>query len=158
MKVWIDCTNTPQVHVILPLIKHLKHKHETIITARNFSETIPLLEQNGITPVIFGSYWGKNKINKSFGLLTRSIKLHHKLPNFDMSFSLGGIILLSSGHLRKKPSIVFSDNDISFKYLAYHFGTIFIFPEYFTHQISQTNTASGKNRSISLMDLKKIFT
>ena len=59
MKIWIDITNTPHVVVLMPIIRHLEKRHELIITARDFSETIPLLKQNGITPLVFGSYKGK---------------------------------------------------------------------------------------------------
>ena len=63
MKIWIDVTNTPHVNVLMPIIRHLeKNGHELIITARDFSETIPMLEKNGINPVVFGGHKGKNRL------------------------------------------------------------------------------------------------
>lgn len=131
MKIWFDCTNTPHVHVVLPIINHLKKDHEIIITARDFSETVSLLEQFGIQPLVFGSHKGKSKTRKSIGLIIRSLNLHLRLPNYDLSFAPGGNYTSLVSFFRKKPSIVFSDNDISFKYLAYRFGTDFIFPKTF---------------------------
>ena len=131
MKIWIDITNTPHVNVLMPIIKHLEKKHEIIITARNFSETIPLLKSNGITPIIIGEYKGKSRIKKAIGLVARIIKMRKLIPFFDIGFSLGGNYTSTISWLRGKPSIVFSDNDISFKVPAFKFGTDFIFPKYF---------------------------
>lgn len=131
MKIWIDITNTPHVNVLMPIIRHFEKKHELIITARDFSETLPLLSQNGINPIILGAYKGKNRINKAIGLVTRMVELRKKLPSFDIGFSLGGNYTATISWLKRKPSIVFSDNDISFKVPAFKFGSDFIFPTYF---------------------------
>jgi uncharacterized protein len=131
MKIWIDITNTPHVNVLLPIIKHLEQKHEIIITARNFSETIPLLKSKGLNALEIGNYKGKNRIRKIIGLMSRVFQLNKKVPDFDISLSLGGNSTSSVSFLRKKPSIVFSDNDISFKRFAFKYGTDFIFPKYF---------------------------
>lgn len=131
MKIWIDITNTPHVNVLMPIIRHLEKKHELIFTARDFSETLPLLRKNGIEPVILGEYKGKSRINKVFGLIGRMYQLLRKIPSFDISLSLGGNYTATVSRLRNKPSIVFSDNDISFKTPAYKFGSHFIFPSYF---------------------------
>lgn len=131
MKIWLDITNTPHVNVLLPLVRQLEKNHEIIITARDFSETIPLLHQNGIVPIVLGKYRGKSRISKVFGLITRAYELYRKIPQFDISISLGGNYTASISKLRRKPSIVFSDNDISFKVPAFRFGSYFIFPAYF---------------------------
>lgn len=131
MKIWIDITNTPHVNVLIPIIRQLESKHELIITARSFSETIPLLRKNGIEPLILGEYKGKNRLKKILGLTTRMFDLYRKLPEFDISFSLGGNYTSTVSKFRRKLSIVFSDNDISFKAPAFHFGSYFIFPSYF---------------------------
>jgi predicted glycosyltransferase len=115
----------------LPIIRHLEKKHEIIITARNFSETLPLLISHGVKPIVYGEYMGKNRLLKIAGMLTRMISIYAQIPNFDISFSLGGNYTATISRLRRKPSIVFSDNDISFKNPAYKFGTDFIFPSYF---------------------------
>lgn len=131
MKIWIDITNTPHVNVLMPIIRHLEKKHELIITARNFSETLPLLAQNNIKPIVLGEYKGKSRINKAIGLAQRISSMAFKIPKFDISISLGGNYTATISKFRRKPSIVFSDNDISFKTPAYKFGTYFIFPDYF---------------------------
>ena len=131
MTIWIDITNTPHVHVLLPIIRHLEKDYEIIITARDFSETLPLLKAQRIDPIVLGEYKGKSRVKKAFGLLLRMNSLYRQIPHFDISLSLGGNYTATISWLRRKPSIVFSDNDISFKVLAYRFGTDFIFPSYF---------------------------
>ena len=131
MKIWIEFANTPHVNVLLPVIRHLKKRHEIIITARDFSETIPLLRKNGIEPMVLGRHQGKSKVKKVIGLVFRIASLIFKIPRFDISISLGGNYTATVSRFRRKPSIVFSDNDISFKVPAYKFGSYFIFPEYF---------------------------
>ena len=131
MKIWIDITNTPHVNVLLPIIRFLERNHEISITARDFSETLPLLRKNGIDPIIIGGYKGKSRIKKVYGLITRMKELRKKVPEFDLSISLGGNYTATLSKLRKKPSIIMSDNDISFKTPAYKMGTYFVFPKYF---------------------------
>ena len=122
MRIWIDITNTPHVNVLMPIIRHLQErKHELIFTARDFSETVPLLRGNGIEPIVYGNYKGKNRVKKVFGLLGRMWTLLFKLPKFDLAFSLGGNYTSTIAFLRRKKSIVFSDNDISFKFFSFVF-------------------------------------
>ena len=134
MRIWIDITNTPHVNVLIPVIRHLEASNELIITARDFSETVPLLQKNNIFPIIIGEYKGKNKLRKLWGLFQRTAILLFKLPQFDLAFSLGGNYTSAISFLRGRRSIVFSDNDISFKLFSYLFGSYFIFPFYFKYQ------------------------
>lgn len=135
MKIWIDITNTPHVNTLLPIIRHLEtHGHELIYTARDFSETLPLLSKHGITPIVYGKYKGKSRVKKVMGLLQRMWMLLFDLPKFDLAFSLGGNYTSAIAWLRGKKSIVFSDNDISFKFFSFAMGSYFIFPFYFKYQ------------------------
>lgn len=131
MKIWIDFDNTPHVNVLLPIIKRLEKDHELLFTARDVFETVPMLNHYEINPLVFGKHEGKNRIKKVYGLAARIIELVVKLPKFDIGISLGGNTTATISKFRRKPSIVFSDNDISFKTPAYKFGSYFIFPSYF---------------------------
>ena len=134
MRIWIDITNTPHVNVLMPIIRHLEKDHELVFTARDFSETLPLLKKNGITPIVYGNYKGKSRIKKMMGLLGRMWTMLFKLPKFDLALSLGGNYTSAIAFLRGKKSIVFSDNDISFKFFSFAMGSYFIFPYYFKYQ------------------------
>jgi len=163
MKIWIDFDNTPHVNVLLPIIKRLEKDHELILTSRDVFETVPMLEHYGINTMIIGTHKGKNRIKKVIGLFSRIIKLLLKVPKFDISFSLGGNTTATISKLRRKPSMVFSDNDISFKVPAYRFGTDFIFPSYFDSSKleekysinpSQMNKFNGFKEDIYIADYK----
>jgi len=139
MRIWIDVTNTPHVNVLMPIYRHLKAAgHELIITARDFSETIPLLRQNGIEPIVLGSHHGKSRVRKSMGLLSRYWQLLTRVPKFDVAFSLGGSYTSPIAWLRGKKSITFSDNDFTtHKFVTYLFSSYFIFPAYLKYQEAQ---------------------
>lgn len=162
MRIWIDITNTPHVNVLMPIIRHLQEKGQTLIfTARDFSETVPLLKRNGIEPIVYGTYKGKSRIKKVFGLFGRMWTLLFKLPKFDLAFSLGGNYTSAVAFLRGKKSIVFSDNDISFKFFSFAMGSFFIFPYYFKYgrvrkkyrlKDSQIKTFNGFKEDIYIAD------
>lgn len=136
MRIWIDVTNTPHVNVLMPIYKHLiAEGHKIIITARDFSETIPLLKRNGIEPIVYGSHKGKSRIKKIVGLIVRMWSLLFKTPSFDIAFSLGGSYTSVVAFLRRKKSISFSDNDFAtHKFITFIFSDYFIFPSYFKYQ------------------------
>lgn len=131
MIVWIDVTNTPHVSVLMPIIRQLEKNHSIVITARTFSETVALLKMEGIDPLVVGGYGGKSRIMKFLTNGFRILRLIKSVPQFDISFSLGGNFVAAVSWWKNKPSIIFSDNDISFKALAFLFGDYFIFPTYF---------------------------
>jgi Uncharacterized protein conserved in archaea len=134
MRIWIDITNTPHVNVLMPIIRHLEKDHELFFSARDFSETLPLLKKNGITPIVYGKYKGKSRVKKIMGMLGRMWTMLFRLPEFDLALSLGGNYTSAIAFLRGKKSIVFSDNDISFKFFSFAMGSFFIFPYYFKYQ------------------------
>lgn len=156
MRIWIDITNTPHVNIIMPIYNYLKSKgHDIFITARDFSETIPLLESNGIHPIIIGGYKGKSRINKVLGLIQRMYYLMVKIPKFDLAFSLGGNYTATIAKLRGKKSITFSDNDISYKGPSFRFSTYFIFPSYFNSSLLEKKYKVDKSRIFKFNGFKE---
>jgi hypothetical protein len=88
-------------------------------------------------------------------------KLLFALPKFDLAFSLGGNYTSAIAFLRRKKSIVFSDNDISFKFFSFAMGSYFIFPYYFKYgrvqkkyrlKDSQIKTFNGFKEDIYIAD------
>jgi len=135
MKIWFDITNTPHVHFFAPLISHLKEKHEVFVTARDFSETIPLLKSYQIEYTLFGSHKGKSRIKKVLGLVGRVSKMLREVPQFDISFGIGGQNTTPVSAFRRKPAVVFTDNDTSYKWHSYKLGSHFVFPSYFEYEM-----------------------
>jgi uncharacterized protein len=146
MKIWFDITNTPHVHFFAPVIEHLKQEHEVIVTARDFSETVPLLKYYGINHILTGDHSGKSRLKKIAGLLWRVNNLLIELPDFDISFGIGGQNTTPVSAWRKKPSVVFTDNDTSYKWHSYKLGSHFIFPSYFDYGRVMKDFGVNRNR------------
>lgn len=74
--IWFDFDNSPHVQIFRPILKKL----ESIcidyqITARDFAQTINLLQLYNLDYKEVGYYGGKNKLSKIFNLFTRSQEL-----------------------------------------------------------------------------------
>ena len=134
MKIWFDITNFPHVHFFAPIIEHFDKKHEIIVTARDFSETLSLLDSYGIKYTSMGNHKGKSKVKKVTGLIRRVFSMIKDLPEFDISFGIGGQNTTPVCAIRRKPAVVFTDNDTSYKWHSYKLGSYFVFPTYFNYQ------------------------
>ena len=59
MRVWVDLTNSPHVLVMRPLIEAMRADgHEVEVTARDFAQTLQLLERFGIAHTAIGRHRG----------------------------------------------------------------------------------------------------
>jgi uncharacterized protein len=76
MRVWIDLTNSPHVLVMRPVIEALRAEgHEVRVTARDFAQTLGLLERFGIAHTAIGRHRGERLGAKAGGLALRSAAL-----------------------------------------------------------------------------------
>ncbi len=76
MRVWIDLTNSPHVLVMRPVIELLREDgHEVRVTARDFAQTLQLLERFGISHTAIGHHRGERLVDKAVGLASRSAAL-----------------------------------------------------------------------------------
>jgi hypothetical protein len=72
-KVWIDLTNSPHVLFFRPVIRRLNEAGvETVVTARDFAQTLGLLERYGIPHTVIGKHGGASVRGKALGLVRRS--------------------------------------------------------------------------------------
>jgi uncharacterized protein len=73
MRVWIDLTNSPHVLVMRPVIRALERRGvDVLVTARDFAQTLGLLERFGIAHTAIGHHRGGRLAAKGLGLLSRS--------------------------------------------------------------------------------------
>lgn len=89
--IWIDVDNSPHVPLFAPLINFYRQNGvEVILTARNHSQTIELLENAGFggTFEIIGEHYGKSKLNKIRGLLVRAKQLISHLKKLRKSYDV----------------------------------------------------------------------
>jgi hypothetical protein len=92
VKVWIDLTNSPHVLVMRPVIERLQEAgHEVQVTARDFAQTLGLLERFGIEHTAIGHHRGGGLGAKARGLAARSLNLFSwaRRRGFDVALGHG---------------------------------------------------------------------
>lgn len=92
MRVWIDVTNSPHVVIFRPLIARLRARgHEVTVTAREFAQTIGLLERFGIEHVSVGAHGGGSSRGKAQAMAGRSAALIRfaRRERFDLAVAHG---------------------------------------------------------------------
>jgi predicted glycosyltransferase len=76
VRVWIDLTNSPHVLVMRPVIESLRRRGaEVYVTARDFAQTLGLLERFRIDHTAIGRHRGGALAAKGLGLASRSAAL-----------------------------------------------------------------------------------
>jgi predicted glycosyltransferase len=75
-KVWVDLTNSPHVLFFRPILRRLDDAGvESVVTARDFAQTLGLLERYGIAHTVIGRHGGASVSGKALGLARRSTAL-----------------------------------------------------------------------------------
>jgi predicted glycosyltransferase len=73
MRIWVDVTNSPHVVVLRPVIERWRADgHDVRITARDFAQTLGLLERYGLDHTAIGHHQGAGLGAKARGLASRS--------------------------------------------------------------------------------------
>jgi hypothetical protein len=92
MRVWIDVTNSPHVLVFRPLVRILRERGaEVDVTAREFAQTLELLELHGIEPIVVGRHGGASVLGKARVEAERLHALHRFARNrgYDVALAHG---------------------------------------------------------------------
>ncbi len=72
MRVWIDMTASAHVLVFRPLIRLLRLQgHDVEITARDYAQTLQLLELHGLEAEVIGSHGGRSRLAKARSMSSR---------------------------------------------------------------------------------------
>lgn len=90
MRVWIDLTNSPHVLVMRPVIEALRRRgDEVLVTARDFAQTLGLLERYRIDHTAIGHHRGGRLAAKGLGLASRSGALTRWASGRGIDLALG---------------------------------------------------------------------
>jgi predicted glycosyltransferase len=90
VRVWIDLTNSPHVLVMRPVIDVLRRRgDEVLVTARDFAQTLGLLERFRIDHTAIGHHRGGRLAAKGVGLVERSGALARWAHGRDIDLALG---------------------------------------------------------------------
>ena len=91
MKVWIDMTNSPHVPFFRPLIGLLEARgHEVRVSARDFAQTLELLDTAGIEHAVVGPpHGGAGRAGKmrAMGSRLRALRTWARPQHFDLALS-----------------------------------------------------------------------
>ena len=93
MRVWVDITNSPHVPFFRPLIARLQAQgHSVEVTAREYAQTLQLLELHGIPHHVVGpAHGGAGRLGKARALVGRLAALRRfaRGRSFDLALAHG---------------------------------------------------------------------
>jgi predicted glycosyltransferase len=92
VKVWIDMTASAHVLVFRPLIQVLRARGDAVeITAREYAQTLQLLELHGLEATVIGKHGGRSRIGKARALASRlrSLRRWANGRGFDVALAHG---------------------------------------------------------------------
>jgi predicted glycosyltransferase len=107
MRIWVDLTNSPHVLVMRPVIRALEGRGAQVqVTARDFAQTLGLLERFGIAHEAIGHHRGGRLAAKGLGLVSRSLALASwaKGRRFDVALGHGSNDITVAAKLLGIPS------------------------------------------------------
>ncbi|MFM9053967.1 MAG: DUF354 domain-containing protein, partial [Solirubrobacterales bacterium] len=116
MKVWFDCTAAPHPVVLRPLIERFSERgDDVLVTAREYGQTVGLLEMMGIEHQVVGSHGGASlpgRLQSSFG---RSAGLVGPVRGFrpDIAIGHGSVELALISAILRIPSIQMQDYEFA---------------------------------------------
>src|SRR3954451_1659635 len=88
MRIWIDMTASAHPLVFRPIISRLREQgHEVEVTARDYAQTLELLDMLGIDHISFGRHGGESRAGKIAALFTRARQMRKfaKGKQFDLA-------------------------------------------------------------------------
>jgi predicted glycosyltransferase len=92
MKVWIDMTASAHVLVFRPLIKIMEERGDEVqVTARDYAQTIQLLELHGLSADVIGRHGGRSRLQKARQMTHRlgALRQFAKGRDFDIALAHG---------------------------------------------------------------------
>ncbi len=130
----MDMTASAHVLVFRPLIRLLREQgHEVEITARDYAQTLQLLELHGLEATVVGRHGGRSRLGKARSLFSRlsALRSWAKPRDFDLALAHGSHELTLSARRLGVPSA--TTHDYEFANLQHQLGlraaTKVVFPE-----------------------------
>ena len=135
MRVWIDVSNSPHVLFFRPLIRLLQAEgHDVSITAREYAQTLELLERHGLAHEVVGPrHGGGGMVGKARALVGRlpALRRFAKPRAFDLALAHGSHELTLAARSLGIPSA--TAHDYEFATLQHQLGlraaTRVVFPD-----------------------------
>lgn len=116
MRVWVDITNSPHVVIFRPLIARLRARGcEVTVTAREFAQTIGLLERFGIEHTPVGAHGGGSSRGKARAMAGRSAALIRfaRRERFDLAVAHGSTDQPIAARMAGTPQVTMFDYEFA---------------------------------------------
>ena len=123
MRIWIDITAPAHVLVFRPLIALLRERGDEVeVTAREYAQTVQLLELHGIEAELIGRHGGRSRVGKLAAMAERLPKLRRwaRGRRFDAALAHGSHYLTMAARSLGIPSS--TTFDYEFATLQHQFG------------------------------------
>ena len=123
MRVWIDITAPAHVLVFRPLIRILRERGDEVqITARDYAQTVQLLELHGVEADVLGHHGGRSRLGKARSLTSRlrALRGWARGRQFDVALAHGSHELTMTARRLGIPSA--TTFDYEFAYLQHQLG------------------------------------
>ena len=135
MRLWIDLANAPHVPFFKALLKRfVSQGHEIEITAREFTETIPLAHAAGFSPVVVGAHGGRAMSKKARSIASRAWTLAGwaRKRKFDLAISHNSYSQILAARALGLKTITLMDYEHQpANHLAFRFASRIIVPASF---------------------------
>jgi predicted glycosyltransferase len=92
MRVWVDFTASAHPLVFRPLVERLRAQgHEVEITARDYAQTLQLIESHGMTATVIGHHGGRSALGKARQMRSRlhALRKWARARDFDLALAHG---------------------------------------------------------------------
>jgi uncharacterized protein len=123
VKVWVDMTASAHVLVFRPLIGLLRERGDEVeITARDYAQTLQLLELHGLEATVVGRHGGRSRLGKARSLSSRlrALRKWAKKREFDLALAHGSHELTLTARRLGLPSA--TTHDYEFATLQHQLG------------------------------------
>jgi predicted glycosyltransferase len=123
MKVWVDMTASAHVLVFRPLIEILRMRGDDVeITARDYAQTLQLLELHGLEAEVIGRHGGRSRFGKARSMWSRlgALRRWAKGRGFDVALAHGSHELTMTAQRLGIPSS--TTFDYEFAWLQHQLG------------------------------------
>ena len=123
MRVWIDITAPAHVLVFRPMLRLLRERGDEVeITARDYAQTVQLLELHGIEADVLGKHGGRSRFGKARSLSSRlgALRQWARGREFDIALAHGSHELTMTARRLGIPSA--TTFDYEFAWLQHQLG------------------------------------
>ena len=123
MKIWVDMTAPAHVLVFRPVIERLRRRgHDVLLPARDYAQTVQLLDLHGLDAHVFGRHGGASRVRKLHALISRGWRARRFAgrKGFDLAVAHGSNDLALAAASLRIPAV--NTFDYEFAVQQHHVG------------------------------------